>query len=30
MLKVFHKSGLPVLTEMESGVYHVSMPFDSS
>jgi RimJ/RimL family protein N-acetyltransferase len=28
MMKVFHKSGLPVHTEMEDGVYHVRIPFD--
>jgi RimJ/RimL family protein N-acetyltransferase len=28
MMKVFHKSGLPVLTEMDSGVYHVTIPLD--
>jgi RimJ/RimL family protein N-acetyltransferase len=27
MMKVFHKSGLPVLREMDSGVYHVTIPF---
>jgi acyl-CoA hydrolase/RimJ/RimL family protein N-acetyltransferase len=30
MMKVFYKSGLPVLKDMESGVYHVTIPFDSS
>ena len=29
MMKVFNKSGLPVLTEKESGVYRVTIPFDS-
>jgi len=28
MMKVFNKSGLPVHTEMEGGVYHVRIPFD--
>jgi acyl-CoA hydrolase/GNAT superfamily N-acetyltransferase len=28
MMKVFHKSDLPVLTVMDSGVYHVTIPFD--
>ena len=28
MMKVFHKSGLPVQTEMEDGVYQVRIPFD--
>ncbi len=28
MMKVFHKGGLPVLTDMEDGVYHVTIPFD--
>ena len=28
MMKVFNKSGLPVQTEVESGVYHVTIPFD--
>ena len=27
--RFFYKSGLPVLTDMESGVYHVTIPFDS-
>jgi GNAT superfamily N-acetyltransferase len=31
MMKVFHKSGLSVLTEMEDGVFdHVTIPFDPS
>jgi acyl-CoA hydrolase/GNAT superfamily N-acetyltransferase len=30
MMKIFHKSGLPVLKEMESGVYHVTIPFEST
>jgi acyl-CoA hydrolase/RimJ/RimL family protein N-acetyltransferase len=30
MMKVFHKSGFSVLTEMEDGVYHVTIPFDPS
>jgi acyl-CoA hydrolase/GNAT superfamily N-acetyltransferase len=29
MMRVFYKSGLPVLTEMENGVYHVKIPFDA-
>ena len=29
MMKVFYKSGLRVLTEMENSVYHVRLPFDS-
>ena len=29
MMKVFYKMDLPILTEMESGVYHVTLPFDS-
>ena len=29
MLKVFYKSGFPVGTELESGVYHVTIPFDN-
>jgi RimJ/RimL family protein N-acetyltransferase len=28
MMKVFHKGGLPVLTDMEDGVYHVTIPFE--
>ena len=28
MMKVFSKSGLTVLTEMDNGVYHVSIPFN--
>jgi len=28
MMKVFNKSGLPVHKEMESGAYHVAIPFD--
>ncbi|MCB2149267.1 MAG: GNAT family N-acetyltransferase [Deltaproteobacteria bacterium] len=28
MMKVFHKGGLPVLTDMEDGVYHVTILFD--
>ncbi len=28
MMKVFHKSGLPVHTEMEDNLYHVRIPFD--
>lgn len=28
MMKVFYKSGLPVLMETESGVHHVTIPFD--
>ncbi len=28
MMKVFSRSGLPILTEMENGVYHVTIPFD--
>ena len=28
MMKVFHKGGLPVLTDLEDGVYHVTIPFD--
>ena len=27
MMRVFAKSGIQVLTEMEDGVYHVRMPF---
>jgi acyl-CoA hydrolase len=30
MMKVFHKSGLQVRAEMESGIYHVSIPFEAS
>jgi GNAT superfamily N-acetyltransferase len=30
MMKVFHKSDLTILTEMENGVYHVTIPFDPS
>jgi acyl-CoA hydrolase/GNAT superfamily N-acetyltransferase len=30
MMKVFHKGGLQVLTEMEDGAYHVTIPFDPS
>ncbi len=29
MMKVFNKSGLQVLTEMDNGVYHVSIPFNA-
>jgi acyl-CoA hydrolase/RimJ/RimL family protein N-acetyltransferase len=29
MMKVFYKSGLSILKHMESGVYHVTIPFDS-
>jgi GNAT superfamily N-acetyltransferase len=28
MMKLFYNSGLPVLTTMEDGVYHVTIPFD--
>ena len=28
MMKVFYKSDLPVMKEMENGVYHVTIPFD--
>ena len=28
MMKVFHKSGLPVHKEINSGVYHVTIPFE--
>jgi acyl-CoA hydrolase/RimJ/RimL family protein N-acetyltransferase len=28
MMRVFYKSGLPILKEMDSGVYHVTIPFD--
>jgi RimJ/RimL family protein N-acetyltransferase len=28
MMKVFYKSGLTILKETESGVYHVTIPFD--
>ncbi len=28
MMRVFYKSGLPVLTEMENGVYHVTITLD--
>jgi len=28
MMKVFYKSGLSVLKEMESGIYHLTIPFD--
>jgi acyl-CoA hydrolase/RimJ/RimL family protein N-acetyltransferase len=27
MMKVFHKCGLKVLTELENGIYHVRIPF---
>jgi GNAT superfamily N-acetyltransferase len=30
MMKVFYKCGLPVLRKMQGGVYHVTLPFDSS
>ena len=30
MMKIFYKSGLPVLTEMEGGVYHVTISFNKS
>jgi acyl-CoA hydrolase len=30
MMKVFYKSGLTILKEMESGVYHVTIPFGQS
>lgn len=29
MMKVFHKSGLKVVAEMENGIYHVRIPFGS-
>lgn len=29
MMKVFHNSGLQVLTELEDGIYHVRIPFHS-
>jgi acyl-CoA hydrolase/GNAT superfamily N-acetyltransferase len=28
MMKVFHKGGLPVKAHLESGVYHLEIPFD--
>jgi acyl-CoA hydrolase/GNAT superfamily N-acetyltransferase len=30
MMKVFEKSGLPVVKELEDGIYHISIPFDST
>jgi acyl-CoA hydrolase/GNAT superfamily N-acetyltransferase len=30
MIKVFKKCGLPVQMEMDAGVYHIRIPFDSS
>jgi len=29
MMKVFHKGELPVRVNLESGVYHLTMPFES-
>jgi hypothetical protein len=29
MMKVFHKGELPVRAHLESGVYHLTIPFES-
>ena len=29
MMKVFHKGELPVRAQIESGVYHLTIPFES-
>jgi GNAT superfamily N-acetyltransferase len=29
MMKVFHKGELPVQAQLESGVYHLTIPFES-